>query len=48
MAWLERKGTLTAAHAKDEPAADFCRKHGFEPVVNDPMKLFLPVPLSAG
>jgi GNAT superfamily N-acetyltransferase len=33
-------------HAKDEAAADFYRKYGFEPVVDDPMKLFLPVPLS--
>jgi GNAT superfamily N-acetyltransferase len=30
-------------HAKDEAAADFYRKHGFEPVVDDPLKLFLPV-----
>jgi len=35
-------------HAKDEAAADFYRKHGFEPVVDDPLKLFLPVPLSSG
>ncbi len=34
-------------HAKDEAAADFYRKHGFEPVLNDPLKLFLPVPLSS-
>jgi GNAT superfamily N-acetyltransferase len=33
-------------HAKDESAANFYRKHGFEPVINDPLKLFLPVPLS--
>jgi GNAT superfamily N-acetyltransferase len=32
-------------HAKDESAADFYRKHGFEPVIDDPVKLFLPVPL---
>jgi GNAT superfamily N-acetyltransferase len=32
--------------AKDEFAADFYRKHGFEPVINDPLKLFLPVSLS--
>ena len=35
-------------HAKDEAAADFYRKHGFEPMVDDPLKLFLPVPLSSG
>jgi GNAT superfamily N-acetyltransferase len=34
-------------HAKDEAAADFYRKHGFEQVLGDPLKLFLPVPLSA-
>ena len=33
-------------HAKDESAADFYREHGFEPVISDPLKLFLPVPLS--
>jgi hypothetical protein len=33
-------------HAKDKAAADSYRKHGFEPVVDDPLKLFLPVPLS--
>jgi GNAT superfamily N-acetyltransferase len=35
-------------HAKDDAAADFYGKHGFEPVVDDPLKLFLPVPLSSG
>ena len=35
-------------HAKDEAAANFYQKHGFEPVVDDPLKLFLPVPLSSG
>ena len=35
-------------HAKDEAAANFDQKHGFEPVVDDPLKLFLPVPLSSG
>lgn len=39
---------LLFVHAKDEAAADFYRKHGFEPVVDDPLKLFLPVPLSSG
>jgi len=33
-------------HAKDEAAAGFYRKHGFEPVLGDSLKLFLPVPLS--
>lgn len=39
---------LLLVHAKDEAAADFYRKHGFEPVVDDPLKLFLPVALSSG
>jgi GNAT superfamily N-acetyltransferase len=39
---------LLLVHAKDEAAAEFYRKHGFEPVVDDPLKLFLPVPLSSG
>jgi len=34
-------------HAKDEAAADFYRTHGFEPIVGDPLKLFLPVRLSS-
>jgi GNAT superfamily N-acetyltransferase len=38
---------LLLVHAKDESAVDFYRKHGFEPVLNDPLKLFLPVPLSS-
>jgi GNAT superfamily N-acetyltransferase len=33
-------------HAKDEAAAEFYRKHGFEQVLSDPLRLFLPVPLS--
>jgi GNAT superfamily N-acetyltransferase len=37
---------LLLVHAKDEAAADFYLKHGFEPVLDDPLKLFLPVPLS--
>jgi GNAT superfamily N-acetyltransferase len=37
---------LLLVHAKDQAAADFYRKHGFEPVLGDPLKLFLPVPLS--
>jgi hypothetical protein len=39
---------LLLVHAMDEAPADFCRKYGFEPVVDDPLNLFLPVPLSAG
>ena len=39
---------LLLVHAKDEAAADFYRKHGFEPVIDDQVKLFLPVPLSSG
>ena len=31
---------------KDESAAEFYHKHGFEPVPDDPLKLFLPLPLS--
>lgn len=38
---------LLLVHAKDEAASEFYRKHGFEPVIDDPLKLFLPVPLSA-
>lgn len=38
---------LLLVFAKDEAAAGFYRKHGFEPVVDDPLKLFLPVPLSS-
>jgi GNAT superfamily N-acetyltransferase len=38
---------LLLVHAKDEAAADFYRKRGFEPVLGDPLQLFLPVPLSA-
>ncbi|WP_165227522.1 GNAT family N-acetyltransferase [Aquisphaera insulae] len=38
---------LLLVHAKDDAAADFYRKHGFEPVVDEPLTLFLPVPLSA-
>lgn len=37
---------LLLVHAKDESAGEFYRKHGFEPVLGDPLKLFLPVPLS--
>lgn len=39
---------LLLVHAKDEAAADFYHKYGFDPVVDDPLKLFLPVPLSPG
>jgi GNAT superfamily N-acetyltransferase len=38
---------LLLVHAKDEVAADFYRKHGFEPVVDDRLKLFLPVRLTS-
>jgi GNAT superfamily N-acetyltransferase len=37
---------LLLVHAKDDAAAEFYRKHGFEPVLDDPLKLFLPVALS--
>jgi GNAT superfamily N-acetyltransferase len=37
---------ILLVHAKDQAAADFYGKHGFAPVVDDPLKLFLPVPLS--
>jgi GNAT superfamily N-acetyltransferase len=37
---------LLLVHAKDGMAADFCRKHGFVSVEDDPFKLFLPVPIS--
>jgi GNAT superfamily N-acetyltransferase len=38
---------LLLVHAKDEVASKFYQKHGFEPVLGDPLKLFLPVPLSS-
>jgi GNAT superfamily N-acetyltransferase len=38
---------LLLVHAKDEAASDFYQKHGFEPVLGDPLKLFLPVQLSS-
>lgn len=34
-------------HAKDETAAAFYEKHGFERLLGDRLKLFLPVPLSS-
>jgi GNAT superfamily N-acetyltransferase len=37
---------LLLVHAKDDAAAAFYQKHGFEPVPGDSLKLFLPVPLS--
>ena len=37
---------LPFVQAKDEAAAAFYRKHGFEPVVGDELKLFLPVRLA--
>lgn len=36
---------LLLVNAKDETAATFYRKHGFESVIDDPLTLFLPVPL---
>lgn len=38
---------LLLVQAKDESAAEFYHQHGFEPVLNDPLKLFLPIPLSS-
>jgi GNAT superfamily N-acetyltransferase len=38
---------LLLVHAKDVTDADFYRKHGFEPVLDDPLQLFLPVSLSS-
>lgn len=38
---------LLLVHAKDEAATEFYCKHGFEPVFDDPRKLFLPVPVSS-
>ena len=46
--YLRNYALQKLVHAKDEAAAEFYRKHGFEPVVDDPLKLFLPVPLSSG
>jgi GNAT superfamily N-acetyltransferase len=37
---------LLLVHAKDESAAAFYQKHGFVPVDDDPLTLFLPAPLS--
>jgi len=37
---------LLLVHAKDEAASEFYQKHGFEPVLGDSLKLFLPVRLS--
>src|SRR5947199_836408 len=39
---------ILLVHAKDQAAADFYGRHGFAPVVDDPLKLFLPVPLASG
>jgi GNAT superfamily N-acetyltransferase len=39
---------LLLVHARDEAAADFYRERGFAPVVDDPLKRCLPVPLSSG
>lgn len=36
---------LLLVDAKDQTAADFYERHGFVPVLGDPLKLFLPVPL---
>lgn len=38
---------LLLVHAKDEAASEFYRKHGFEQVLDDPLKLILPVALSS-
>ncbi len=38
---------LLLVHAQNDSAAAFYRKHGFEPVPDDPLQLFLPVPLSS-
>lgn len=38
---------LLLVHAKDEEAAEFYKKQGFVPVPDDPLRLFLPVPLSS-
>jgi GNAT superfamily N-acetyltransferase len=38
---------LLLVHAKDQTAANFYSKHGFIPVINDPLKLFLPISLSS-
>ena len=37
---------LLLVHAKDISVSEFYRKHGFEPVVNDPLQLFLPILLA--
>ncbi len=42
-----RFSALSAVNCCSEAAADFYRKHGFEPVLNDPLKLFLPASLSS-
>ena len=38
---------LLLVHTKSESASGYYRKHGFEPVMNNPLKLFLPVRLSS-
>ena len=38
---------LLLVHAKHDSAAAFYRRHGFEQAFGDPLKLFLPIPLSA-
>jgi GNAT superfamily N-acetyltransferase len=38
---------LLLVHALNEAAADFYRKHGFVPVLDDPFRLFLPMPLTS-
>lgn len=37
---------LLLVHAKDIQAAEFYQKYGFEPVLDDALKLFLPIALS--
>ena len=38
---------LLLFHAKQGPAVEFYRKHGFVSVLDDPLQLFLPIPLTA-
>ena len=45
--WTVATTGLLLVHAKDETAAEFYQKHGFEQVLGDPLKLFLPVQLSS-
>ena len=38
---------LLLVRARDKNSTDFYRKYGFEPIVDAPLKLILPVPLSS-